>query len=269
MSDRIRILLVDDETDFLTATARIISSLGYEVECAVSGDEALVMYKDSSCDLLITDLKMPVMDGFELIHKIRAINSAQRIIVSTAMHSQVVPWNKRFARSDTPGEGVEMSTINFLLKPFSKKTLAIAIEKTLMGELFWPGCEAFTGRTGRKVGATPAGGEDYHEPLDCFYFIDLYRIWRNSVSLKVSKEDRSGTIYIREGEVIHAETGDLVGEEALEEILSWKEPLIKLNPCPAEVEQTVHGFSSPLPLARERKTQTGSDTSADAQVSPQ
>lgn len=45
MPDRIRILLVDDEMDFLTATARIISSLGYDVECAVSGDEALVRYK--------------------------------------------------------------------------------------------------------------------------------------------------------------------------------------------------------------------------------
>lgn len=269
MPDRIRILLVDDEMDFLTATARIISSLGYDVECAVSGDEALVRYKDSSCDLLITDLKMPVMDGFELIHKIRAINSTQRIIVSTAMHSQVVPWNKRFARSDTPGEGVEMSTINFLLKPFSKRTLAIAIEKTLMGEVFFAGCEVFTDKAGRKTSAKPAGGEDSPVPLDCFYFFDLYRIWKNSVSLKVSKEDRSGTIYIREGEVIHAETGDLAGEEALEEILSWKEPLIKLNPCPADVERTIHGFSSALPLTRERKTQADNDASADAQVSPQ
>ncbi len=264
MSDRIRILLVDDETDFLTATARIISSLGYEVECAVSGDEALVMYKDSSCDLLITDLKMPVMDGFELIHKIRAINSTQRIIVSTAMHSQVVPWNKRFARSDTPGEGVEMSTINFLLKPFSKKTLATAIEKTLMGEMFWPGCEVFTNKAGRKMPATPAGDEDYHEPLDCFYFIDLYHIWRNSVSLNVTKDDLAGTIYIKEGEVIHAETDALTGEEALEEILSWKEPLIKLSPYPPGVERTINAFSSPSPLTREGKPPRAGEANDDA-----
>ncbi len=254
MSERVRILLVDDEKEFLTATQRIISSLGYGVECASSGSQALDLYKKSSFGLLITDLKMPVMDGFELVHKIRAINPAQRIIISTAMYSQVVPWNKRFTCSDAPGEGVDMSTINYLFKPYSKASLVSAIEKTLKGETFGAECDASARPAGEEAAAKSTGNQDPPPPLDCFYFIDLYRLGKRSVSLEVRRNGCSGRIFIKDGDIIHAESSSLTGEEALKEILSWENVQIKLDSCPCDLKRTIY---APYERLFDKKTRNG------------
>ncbi|NLI99268.1 response regulator [bacterium] len=249
MGDRLSILLVDDEKDFLSITVRMLENLEYDVECALSGSEALHMYKKKGFDLLITDLKMPVMDGFELIHKIRAINPQQKIIVSTAFQMQAVPWNKRFECSDTPGEGVNMSSINFIFKPYTKSSLVSAIDSTLRGEVFAPKCDIIS----KPLAENPSKESLKNPPLDCFYFIDLYSIGKKSVCLCVRLGERSGRIYILEGDVVHAETLSLNGKEALLEILSWNAPEVSLAQVPSGIKRSIESpIQALLPEGRRR-----------------
>jgi CheY-like chemotaxis protein len=61
------ILVVDDETNVLEATRQLLESLGYTVSAAAGGRQALRILNQKTADLVITDLLMPEMDGFELI----------------------------------------------------------------------------------------------------------------------------------------------------------------------------------------------------------
>ena len=66
-----RVLIVDDSPVIINLLTRLVCSAGYEVEQAADGAEALATLRARPCDLLITDVEMPVMDGTELIRRLR------------------------------------------------------------------------------------------------------------------------------------------------------------------------------------------------------
>ena len=72
MSERQRILVVDDQREILDVTATVLSGAGYEVSTASSGDEALTQVGRESFDLVLLDINMPEMDGWETLRLIRA-----------------------------------------------------------------------------------------------------------------------------------------------------------------------------------------------------
>jgi CheY-like chemotaxis protein len=76
-----RILLVDDNARGLTARRMILADQGYAVETALSGEEAWEIFQKRSFDVVVTDLRMGGIDGVELIRRIRAMDSAARIIL--------------------------------------------------------------------------------------------------------------------------------------------------------------------------------------------
>lgn len=80
-SFRRRILLVDDDESLLATTADVLRQEGYEVETARDGFEALALLRGSVPDLLISDLKMPNMSGFELLSVVRKRFPAIGVIV--------------------------------------------------------------------------------------------------------------------------------------------------------------------------------------------
>src|SRR5687767_13272349 len=67
-----RLLVVDDEPNLLRAVAACLRSEGYEVRTARSGRDALVSLTESIPDLVISDVRMPGMDGYSLVHRIRS-----------------------------------------------------------------------------------------------------------------------------------------------------------------------------------------------------
>ena len=132
MNQRANILFVDDEKKFADAMAKVLRYGGYSVQTAYAGSEALEKYQTEKFDLVITDLKMPVMDGIELIRHIRGIKEDQKILVVTAFPGQCMPWNRRFTESG--GEEFDMGKIEYLVKPFSPKMLIEAVEKIFRNE---------------------------------------------------------------------------------------------------------------------------------------
>lgn len=76
-----QILIVDDNQHGLAARKAVLKELGHHVTTASTAQDALQLFTDGNFDLVITDYKMPEMDGIELIRRIRAIQPATRIIL--------------------------------------------------------------------------------------------------------------------------------------------------------------------------------------------
>src|SRR5690606_20569188 len=79
-----KILVVDDEANARTALAEILKDEGYSVESAADGFKALPKLRDCSPNVVLTDLKMPDMDGLELIGKVRELDPEIGVVIMTA-----------------------------------------------------------------------------------------------------------------------------------------------------------------------------------------
>lgn len=82
-----RILIVDDEVEYQNVVSLILEDAGYHTETCSNGVEALAFLKENEVDLLITDLRMPVMPGSELIEKVMGLDCDTDILVVTAYGS--------------------------------------------------------------------------------------------------------------------------------------------------------------------------------------
>ena len=78
------ILIVDDEKNYPRILSAVLEEEGFETFCANSGYEALEILKDVDVDLLLTDMKMPKMDGIELLEKIKDKDKDLPVIMMTA-----------------------------------------------------------------------------------------------------------------------------------------------------------------------------------------
>ncbi len=119
-SQRCRILVVDDETNARTALAELLRDEGYEVEMAADGFKALGKAEAFDPHLVVTDLKMPGMDGIELMKKLRAKESGCAVIVMTA-----------FGAVESAVEAMRAGAIDYLTKPLNFDELLIVTERAL------------------------------------------------------------------------------------------------------------------------------------------
>jgi DNA-binding NtrC family response regulator len=114
------ILVVDDDKNFLRVLTYYIQDFGFGAVPAPSGHEALKLLKEQAFDLLITDLKMPEMDGLELLAAVRRSNPDLPVIVLTA-HGSI----------ETAVEAIKLGAYDFLAKPFEKEEMRHAIANAL------------------------------------------------------------------------------------------------------------------------------------------
>jgi NADH-quinone oxidoreductase subunit E/NADP-reducing hydrogenase subunit HndA len=112
------VLIVDDETVVIKSCERILTPEGYSVQGATRAREAMDMIKKVDFDLIITDLKMPEVDGIELIRWIRKNNPGAGIVVITGYPSQ-----------ESIKDSLELGIIDYLPKPFSPQLLIDVTEK--------------------------------------------------------------------------------------------------------------------------------------------
>src|SRR5437763_16768033 len=88
MSDR-RILIVDDEPDMVENCTRILRRAGYRVLATTDPERALALVESERPDVLLTDLKMPQMDGMELMRRAHEADPTLSVIMITAFGSIV------------------------------------------------------------------------------------------------------------------------------------------------------------------------------------
>ncbi len=114
------ILIVDDEKNYLTILSAILEDEGFEVLTALGGQEALEIHKTSDLDLILTDMKMPTMDGIELLENLKSVDPDLPVIMMTA-HGTV----------DKAVEAMQKGAYTYVLKPFDNERLIIYVTKAI------------------------------------------------------------------------------------------------------------------------------------------
>ena len=120
MGRQYKILLVDDETDLLRLWRLRLESKNYKVAVAASGEEALATFSAFKPDVVLTDLRMPGIDGLALFEAIRNLNKSVPVIIITAHGS--IP---------EAVEATRQGVFSFLTKPIEGAALLLEIEKAI------------------------------------------------------------------------------------------------------------------------------------------
>ena len=112
------ILVIEDEEKQRRVVGLHLAGAGYEVKGAGTAEEGWKLAGD--VDLILTDLKLPGMDGLELLEKLKAQNSRTPVVVMSA-----------FSTVENAVEAMKRGAVDFLPKPFSLDHLSVVVEKAL------------------------------------------------------------------------------------------------------------------------------------------
>lgn len=114
------ILIVDDEQDILDQLPSIIQRWGHAPLTAANGFEALKVFENNQVDLIVSDIRMPEMDGLQLLQKVQDIDKQCPVIFLTGYPSD-----------DTAIEAMHSGADDYLVKPVNYDELKLRIEKSL------------------------------------------------------------------------------------------------------------------------------------------
>jgi CheY-like chemotaxis protein len=197
-----KILIVDDEPAVLFALSEALADRrrGVKVATATNGKEAMAILESEKVDLVVTDLRMPEMDGFELMAWLRRSFPHLPVIVMTAY----------VAESARLGVGLDI-----LEKPFD-----LAILKTKTSDMLR---QSVKGRV---------------ENISLSSFLQLLEIERKTCTLSVTSGEHGGRLYFRGGKLVGAQlaggqTDGLTDQAAALEIVTWEHADIEIaDGCP-------------------------------------
>ena len=119
-SSKGRVLIVDDEANARNALAELMDDAGYSVSTAADGRTALLQMEQIDPDVVLTDLKMPGMDGLSLIERGRPLAPHVTFIVMTA-----------FATIDTAVQAIKLGAESYLTKPLELDAVMAIVDRAL------------------------------------------------------------------------------------------------------------------------------------------
>lgn len=191
------VLIADDEDLFTHSLAEGLRACNptLEVFTASDGRRAIEILANRPVDLLLTDLHMPGMDGFELLAHLTQYHPKLPVLVMTA-----------FATEETARRLNALGVSEYVEKPVDFDAVAARIESHLAGR---------------------ASG--YVRGITLPTFLQILEVERKTCLLTVRLHDREGRLHFEDGVLLDAETGDMAGEEAALEILSWDHAVIEIG----------------------------------------
>ena len=196
------VLVVDDDADVMWGVGRCLARAGFSVTTSGNGVEAISLLASRSFDFLLTDIRMPEMNGLDLTDWVRRNRPQIRVIVMTAFGS---PGLRQLS--------FRKGAIQYLEKPLDPNLLIDILATTRQEKSF-------------------SGSIDEIDILDYMQLMMLAR--RRAIVEVVSTSGDRGLLFIDSGSVRHAICGELTGEEALYQCLNfsggtfsnlpWEEP---------------------------------------------
>ena len=114
------ILIVDDEKNYLLVLEALLADAGYEVITCGNASEALEITTSHDLDLVITDMRMPGLDGMEFLAQLRTLQPEIPIIMMTA-----------YATVEKAVEAMKRGAFDYITKPFKNEELILTIRKAL------------------------------------------------------------------------------------------------------------------------------------------
>ena len=150
-----KILLAEDEVDLNNVVTRYLKKNGYSVDSVLDGEEALDYLEYSEYDLVILDIMMPKVDGFEVIKKLRNKGNHTSILMLTARDN-----------ADDKVKGLDLGADDYIVKPFDFNELMARIRavvrrkygnssnKLIIGDLILDTSEKSVTRAGKQIELT-------------------------------------------------------------------------------------------------------------------
>jgi len=216
MPARQKILILDDEQDILEIYPEILARLPSqpEIHIADSGMRAIALLESEPFKLLLVDLRMPVMDGFQVLAIVRRRFPALRVVVMTGIDDEQF-------RARVYAMGVDL----YLEKPKTGKEII-----------------NFVDCIESMLESNDGGGFRGVQSKTLVDIIQLECLTQSSIILKVQSAAGEGRFWIQKGEIIDAATGEMLGKEAFLEMLRWKAGSFEILPSDTPRPRTI--FSS-------------------------
>ncbi|MDT8272703.1 MAG: response regulator, partial [Desulfomonilia bacterium] len=120
MRSKHRILVLDDEPNIVEVLITRLEALGFPVQGCTSAQKALDILRKEEFSLLITDMKMPDMDGMEVLRKVKKIDPDLEVIILTA-----------YGSIEGAVRAIQQGAHDYLVKPFEPVELVVKIESAL------------------------------------------------------------------------------------------------------------------------------------------
>jgi DNA-binding response OmpR family regulator len=114
------ILIVDDEKNIRLTLSQALETLGAEIDTAANGEEALTKLKEEEFGLILLDIRMPGMDGMEVLRRVRDIRPDIRIIMITA-----------YGTIESAVEAMKLGAVDFLQKPFDPEEIRELVSRVM------------------------------------------------------------------------------------------------------------------------------------------
>ena len=115
-----KILIVDDEQKIRHILQIILEQNGYKTDQAANGEEALALVRTYHYAMVITDLKMPVMDGLTLLREIKEIDPDYPVVVLTA-----------YGSIESAVEAIKQGALDYITKPFEEEKIIMTVERSI------------------------------------------------------------------------------------------------------------------------------------------
>jgi len=193
-----QILIVDDEKKFLLSLTEGLKSRLDDVKVftAHNGKEALEVLKFTTVDLLITDLKMPVMDGFELLAIMSSHFSSTPVIVMTAFGTPNIEKHIR-----------KFGSVQYLEKPTELSVMSDKIRQTLANKT-----------------------QGFVQGITLPTFVQLMELEKKSCTLRIKQGEKIAMLFFHQGELIDAQCNGQNGDKAAYTIFGWQDVVIEMQP---------------------------------------
>jgi two-component system response regulator PilR (NtrC family) len=167
-----KILVVDDELSMREFLKILLIQEGHEVICAVDGEDALSLFQAQPCDLLISDIKMPKMDGLELLKRVKESRPNMAVVMITA-----------YGSPEDAIAAMKAGAYDYLTKPFKLKEIKSVIRNVL------------TKPIGKEAEEAPAGIFNdlvSHSPKMLKIFALIKQVGATKTNVLISGESGTG-----------------------------------------------------------------------------
>lgn len=192
-----KVLIVDDEASFLLSLKDVLKVHRdkFEILTAENGSVAVELLRETSFDLLVTDLRMPEMNGFELLAWVSRHQPQLPVIAMSA-----------FGTPEIEARLKKMDTLQFIEKPVDLPVLEKAIFNGLK-----------------------AGGKSFIRGITLATFLQLMNVEKKNCTLKIAAPRGPAYLFVASGELIDAEYANMRGLDAALEIVSWDDAEIEMD----------------------------------------
>ncbi|MCF7810612.1 response regulator, partial [bacterium] len=221
----VKIIVVDDNEDLANAIQDYYNNHDQGIEpisTSNPSDIPAILEKNPDVKLILTDYYMPEINGIELLKSVHQRYPHILFILMTGYHSVKIQE-----------EGLMEGVVTCFRKPFSINKLTQVIHETM--------------------NKANSGFGGVLESVQLPDIVQLINTSQRSVALKLNTADKEGSIFFENGEIIHAETEELSGEEAFYDIFNWVGGSFHTVPLIVDVKKTIKSSTTTLIIEAARR----------------